>query len=215
MSVKLYNITDKQNMKKDIYQKKIEKIIDRYSAGYAFSSADFIDISNIDAINKALSRLCESGVIRRIIHGIYDKPIYSRSLSSYSSPDINSVALALARKYNWTIAPAEETALNILHISTQVSNKWCYISDGPYRKYKIGKFTLEFKHCANKEISGKSNKTITIIQALKYIGKDHIQSKDLKIISSGLTAKEKRILLEESKTTTIWIYNLVKEINNL
>ena len=199
-------------MERDKFQTEIENTINTYKAGYAFTSADFASIANIDAINKALSRLNENGIIRRIMHGVYDKPIYSKVLNSYSSPDIDSIAFALARKFNWTIAPAEETALNILRLSTQVPNSWHYISDGPYRKYKIGKYILEFKHCANKEISGKSLKTITIIQAIKYIGKDSIQEEDLKKISSLLSDEEKKILLEESKTSTTWIYSLIKKV---
>lgn len=199
-------------MEREKFQIEIENIINTYKGDYAFSSADFANIANADAINKALSRLNENGTIRRIIHGVYDKPIYSETLKNYSSPDINSVAFALARKFNWTIAPAEETALNILHLSTQVPNSWCYISDGPYRKYEIGKYLLEFKHCANKEISGKSLKTITIIQAIKYIGKDSIQEEDLKKLSSLLSDEEKKILLEESKTSTTWIYSLIKKV---
>lgn len=199
-------------MQRDKYQIQIENSISAYKAGYAFTSADFAGIANIDAINKALSRLNENGTIRRIMHSVYDKPIYSETLKNYSSPDINSVAFALARKFNWTIAPAEDTALNILHLSTQVPNSWRYISDGPYRKYKIGKYLLEFKRCANKEISGKSLKTITIIQAIKYIGKESVQEEDLKKISSLLSEEEKKILLEESKTSTTWIYSLIKKV---
>lgn len=38
------------------------------------------------------------------------------------------------------------TALNILHISTQVPNVWEYVSDGTYRDYMIGKVPLKFRH---------------------------------------------------------------------
>lgn len=198
-------------MKRDRYQIEIKKIIDTYKAGYAFTSADFIDIANIDAVNKALSRLNENGYIRRIMHSVYDKPIYSKTLNGYNSPDVNNVAFALARKFNWTIAPSGETALNILHLSTQVSNINSYISDGPYRKYRIGKYNLEFKHCANREITGKSLKTIMVIQALKYIGKNSVCDTDFKKIFALLSEEEKKALLVESKTSANWIYSLIKK----
>ena len=194
------------------YQIEIKKRIENSGSGYAFSAIDFIDIAGTDPTNKALSRLGESGTIRRVIKGIYDKPSYSKLLGEYSAPNIEKVAEAIARKYNWTIAPSGETALNYLHLSTQVPNTWSYISDGPYRKYEIGSYQVEFKHCANKEISGKSFITIIVIQAIKSIGKDRIQPKDIDVLSDLLPEEEKRKILREAMTTTPWIYGVIKEV---
>ena len=193
------------------YQIEIENRIKTFEGGYAFSAVDFADIADTDPTNKALSRLNESGTIRRIIQGIYDKPVYSELLNEYSSPKVEKVVEALARKFNWTVAPAGETALNYLHMSTQVSNSWSYISDGPYRKYEIGSYTIEFKHCANKEISGKSFLTVSVIQALKFIGKANIQKEDIERLSFSIPSEQKQKVLEESKTTTSWIYKAIKE----
>ena len=193
------------------YQIEIENRIKNFEGGYAFSAVDFADIADTDPTNKALSRLNESGTIRRIIQGIYDKPVYSELLNEYSSPKVEKVVEALARKFNWTVAPAGETALNYLHMSTQVSNSWSYISDGPYRKYEIGSYTIEFRHCANKEISGKSFLTVSVIQALKFIGKANIQKEDIERLSLSIPSEQKQKVLEESKTTTSWIYKAIKE----
>lgn len=194
------------------YQIEIEERIKNFEGGHAFSAVDFADIADTDPTNKALSRLNKNGTIRRIIQGVYDKPLYSELLDEYSSPKVEKVVEALARKFNWTVAPAGETALNYLHISTQVSNSWSYISDGPYRKYEIGPYTIEFKHCANKEISGKSLLTVSVIQALKFIGKTNIQEEDIERLSFSIPSEQKKKVLEESKTTTAWIYKIIKEI---
>ena len=194
------------------YQIEIENRIKNFEGGYAFSAVDFADIADTDPTNKALSRLNESGTIRRIIRGVYDKPVYSELLNEYSSPNVEKVVEALARKFNWTVAPAGETALNYLHMSTQVSNSWSYISDGPYRKYEIGSYTIEFKHCANKEISGKSFLTVSVIQALKFIGKANVQKEDIERLSLSIPSEQKQKVLEESKTTTSWIYKAIKEV---
>ncbi|MCR5796406.1 MAG: DUF6088 family protein [Eubacterium sp.] len=194
------------------YQREIQDKIESFEAGYVFSAVDFIEIAGTDPTNKALSRLNELGTIRRIMQGLYYKPVYSNLLDEYSSPDIGKLAEALARKYNWTIAPAGETALNFLHMSTQVPNSWCYISDGPYRKYEFELHEIEFKHCANKEISGRSYLTISVIQAIKYIGKDKIQKEDIDKLSSNLSDADKGIILEEAKTTNSWIYQTIREV---
>ena len=133
-------------------------------------------------------------------------------MQKYSAPNVENVTAALARKFNWTIAPAGETALNYLHLSTQVPNSWCYISDGPYRDYEIGSYKIEFKHCANKEISGRSYITIVVIQALKYIGKDKIQEEDILRLKKILNSHDKETLSREAVTASAWIYKLIKEI---
>lgn len=194
------------------YQTEIENKINTFEPGYVFSAIDFRSIADTDPVNKALSRLNEIGKIRRIAQGLYDKPVYSKILNENSAPDIDKVAKALARKYNWTIAPSGETALNYLHMSTQVPNEWCYISDGPYRKYEIEPFVIEFKHCANKEISGRSALTIIVIQALKFIGKDRVQKEDIERLTSVLHDEDKKVILNESINTTSWIYNIIKEV---
>ena len=194
------------------YQAEIEERIKKFKPGHAFSAMDFIDIADTDPTNKALSRLCGSMVIRRVIQGIYDKPVYSKLLGEYGAPNIEEVVGALVRKFNWTIAPEGETALNYLRLSTQVPNSWSYISDGPYKKYVIGKYQVEFKHCANKEITGKSYITVSVIQAIKYIGKDNIQKDDITRLSNILSKEEKKTVLRESMTTTAWIYKIIKEV---
>ena len=194
------------------YQTEIEKRIESFDPRYAFSAIDFSDMAGTDPINKALSRLCEAGTIRRVLKGIYDKPSYSEFLGEYFPPNIEKVVEAIARKYNWTVAPSGEIALNKLHLSTQVPDNYSYVSDGPYRKYKIGNYLVEFKHCANKEISGKSYITIIVIQAIKSIGKDRIQPKDISILSDLLPEEEKKKILREAMTTTPWIYGVIKEV---
>ena len=195
-----------------LYQKEIENRINALPAGSVFSATDFFDIADTDPTNKALSRMAASGEIRRIIQGIYDKPMFSDFLHEYAAPDIDGVAKALAKKYNWTIAPCGDTALNRLHLSTQVPNVWTYISDGPYKDYSIGKTSLQLKKTANKEISGKSDITITLIQALKALGKNRIDDRVIKILKSELKGYDKEQLLEESRTATAWIRETIKEI---
>lgn len=193
------------------YQTEIENRIGQFGSGYVFTASDFFDIADTDPVNKALSRLNTIGEIRRIIKGVYDKAIYSELLKEFVAPDINSLAHALARKFNWTIAPMGETALNYLHLSTQVPNTWEYISDGPYRKYDIGSYLLEFKHSANKDTTGKSFITVVVIQAIKAIGKENILPEDIKRLSMSIKEEDKDIVLREARTSTAWTYKVIKE----
>lgn len=65
------------------------------------------------------------------MRGVYYYPRYSELIQEYETPSPNKVTEAIARKFNWTIAPCGDTALNMLGLATQVPAKWSYISDGP------------------------------------------------------------------------------------
>ena len=194
------------------YQSQIEERINLYQYGAAFSASDFLDIADANAVSQALFRMENEGKIRRVINGIYDKPAYSQIIQEYSVARIDKVADALARRFNWNIAPSGDIALNILHISTQVPNVWEYVSDGPYREYVIGKATLKFKHVMPREINGYSKITVMVIQGIRAIGKNNISQDYIERFSMVLTPNDKDILLKEAKNASGWIYKVIKDI---
>ena len=100
----------------------------------------------------------------------------------------------------------------MLGLSTQVPAKWCYISSGPYKKYEMGKVSIEFKHRADKSISGMSEKTALLVQALKTMGKEKVKASTIQFLSQRLTAEDKEIILKESRKTTVWVYETIKKI---
>lgn len=127
-----------------------------------------------------IQRLSDNNTVRRLLPGVYDKPKYSTLLDEYVAPDISQVAQVLARVNNWTIGPGGNTAWNLLGLSTQVSARWSFVSDGPYRSYTVDSHTIEFKHRTNREITGFSEITILVIEALKTLGKERISDYHVK-----------------------------------
>ena len=178
----------------------------------AFTISDFIHLGEYENIKKSMQRLTTNKTIRRIARGIYDKPKFFDRLNMFSSPDMNEVAKAIAREYNWNICPSGNYALNLLGISTQVPSKYIYISDGPYKLFKIGKNEICFKHSNKKEIANYSYKTLLIIQALKALGKYNITDKIRQKIKDNLSDEDAQKLLKEGKTTSIWIFEEIKKI---
>ncbi len=76
------------------------------------------------------------------MRGVYDKPAYSNLLQEVAAPDPEQIAEALARSYNWTIAPSGNTALNLLGYLRKFLPT-VFISSGPYKKYEFGSVKLE------------------------------------------------------------------------
>ena len=194
------------------YMQEIRARILAAEDGAVFVAPDFADIADTATIRQGLKRLYQSGIIRRIIRGVYEKPKYSKLLDEYVAADPDAVAKALARCYHWTIAPCGNTALNLLGLSTQVTAVWSYISDGPYKTYEWNSTKLEFKHRTNKEITGLSYMTSLVIQALKTLGRTNVTPEIIQMLSEKLSEDEKQACLKEATESTAWVYGTIRKM---
>ena len=194
------------------YMQEIRARILAAEDGAVFVAPDFADIADTATIRQGLKRLYQSGIIRRIIRGVYEKPKYSKLLDEYVAANPDAVAKALARSYHWTIAPCGNTALNLLGLSTQVTAVWSYISDGPYKIYEWNSTKLEFKHRTNKEITGLSYMTSLVIQALKTLGRTNVTPEIMQALSEKLSEDEKQACLKEATESTDWVYDTIRKM---
>ena len=187
--------------------------IEKASPGEVFIPSDFSDLAEARRITMCLSRLLEDGTLEKVKRGVYMKPRYSTLLNRSVPPKEDAVARAIARNYGWTIVPCGDTALNMLGLSTQIPSVWLYVSDGPYKSYETDGVRFQFKHTDQKnEIIGVSEKTALIIQALRALGKNNIDTQVITALSARLTPKEKQTMLHESRYITSWIYEKIKTI---
>jgi len=180
--------------------------------GWAFTKTDFVTEFAETNIHQALSSLQKAGKIRRVCRGVYDYPAYSKLLGQTLSPDMDQVAHALARKFNWTILPSGDAALNLLGLSTQVPGKWIYLSDGPNREYEIGQHSLQFKKTALKDARFKHRMSGLLVQALKALGKEHVDNRVIHTLSDQLDHKDCGRILKDTRTVSGWIYKIIKQI---
>ena len=193
--------------------KQVKLRIENAAPGDIFIPADFSDLAEARKITMCLSRLHEDGTLDRVKRGVYMKPRYSQLLNRPVPPREDAVAKAIARNYGWTIVPCGDTALNMLGLSTQIPTVWLYVSDGPYKTYETDGIRFQYKHTDRKnELIGVTEKTALIIQALRALGKENIDSQTISYLSGRLDAKEKRQLLQESRYVTAWIYEAIKKI---
>ena len=180
------------------YTQQIKNKIEQSPAGTVFIHSDFARIAGTETVRRSLNRFTQTGHLRRILNGVYEKPKYSSLLHEYVAVNPDAVANAIARNYHWTIVPCGDSALNLLGLSTQVPAVWVYVSDGPYRKYLCGHTAIEFRHRTNREISGLSYMTRLLVQALKALGKEQITQEVISFLSDKLTSEEKRAALQEA-----------------
>lgn len=194
-----------------VEQKILSRIYGR-GRGWAFTKTDFVAGFGEANIHQALSSLSRAGKIRRVCHGVYDYPRHSELLGQSLSPDMDQVAQALARKFNWRIQPSGDAALNLLGLSTQVPARWVYLSDGPNRQYEIGNRTLAFRQSVLKDAGFRVRESSLIVQALKALGKEHVDQTVIETLAKQLDAKACERILQDTRAVTGWIYQVIKQI---
>ena len=195
-----------------IEQKILSRIYGR-GRGWAVTKTDFVTGFGETNIHQALSALARSGRIRRVCHGVYDYPRYSDLLGQTLSPDIDQVAGALARKFNWRIQPSGEAALNLLGLSTQVPGRWVYLSDGPSREYAVGeggRQILAFRKSPLKDTGFKYRESGLLVQALKALGKERVDSAVIETLRRRLEPRLCRQILADTRAATGWILQIIK-----
>ena len=198
-------------MSQGIENKIVSRVYGR-GRGWAFTKTDFVAEFGESNIHQALSSLTKTGKIRRVCRGVYDYPRYSELLNRQLSPDLDQVAHALARKFNWRIQPSGDTALNLLGLSTQVPGRWVYLSDGPGREYGVGSHALVFKKSALKDVGFKYRESGLVVQALKALGREHVDQKVIQGIRKQLESKGCERILRDTRSVTGWIYETIKRI---
>jgi hypothetical protein len=187
---------------------RIERLGDRK----AFSAKDFLDIASRTSIDVTLASLTQSGKIRRIRRGLYDMPKVNPALGGKLSPDIDEAARAIARRQRWKIVPDGAWAANLLGLSTQVPSKIIYLTDGPNKEVPIGRRTIHFKHARPKAMAGLDGKFALVVQALRYLGKEGVGSREIETLRAALSPTEKRKLVKDARFGVDWIYEVAKRI---
>lgn len=199
-------------MKKESILDEIKARITNSKLGSIFVASDFIDIAKAETVNTMLSRLVQSGMLRRIKWGLYEFPEYNDFLGEYIAPSADEIAHALARNFDWKIAPSGENALNQLGLSAQVPASLTYASNGVYREYQFGNTQIKFKKASNRDFASGNEKIMLVIQALKALGKKNVSETMLAKIVDALTAEDMKHIKNEAQHTTAWVRECIYKL---
>ena len=181
--------------------------------GDVFIPSDFADLAEPRIISMYLSRMLADGTLEKVKRGVYTRPRRSDWLGRAVPPKSNEIAKAIARNFGWTVVPCGDTALNMLGLSTQIPAVWLYVSDGPYKTYEADGIKLQFKHTDRKnELIGISYPSALVIQALRALGRDQINSDTVQKLRSKLSTEERERMLNECQHITAWIFEIIKKI---
>jgi uncharacterized protein DUF6088 len=199
-------------MSQQTIKTKMFERIRHFQTGRVLMAKDFLDIASRGTVDVALSALVREGKIRRIQRGLYDRPKTNPALGGVLSVDIDQAARALARRFQWTLIPAGAWAANLLGLSTQVPAKIIYLSDGPSKRVPLDRRMLHFKHARPHVFRERGGKPAIVIEALRHLGKEHVDRKAVLRLKNALSDSEKRRLIKATRFGVEWIYDTAKKI---
>lgn len=179
--------------------------------GKCFTPDRFLDLGGDDAIRQSLSRLAKEGTIRRLAQGLYEYPRIHKTLGILP-PQADQVIKALTARDQITVQPSGAYAANLLGLSEQVPNKIVYLTQGSPRKIKIGNMEIILKRTSSKSMAAAGKMSGLVIQALLYLGKEHLDKDIASKLKRKLSASDKKELMKDIKSAPIWMRGFLKEI---
>lgn len=197
-------------MQQSVANEVLDRILS-HGPGWCFTHRHFSDLGSDSGVRTALSRLERSKTIRRLTKGVYDYPIKHNILGIVPC-DINLVAHAIAEKNGTKIQPTGALAANLIGISEQVPGQVVFLTEGPTKKFKIGKSELLFRRATAKVMFAAGTKEGLVIQALKFMKKENIDSIMYKKIRKFLLDEKREELIKYMKYAPAWIRTLVFKI---
>ncbi len=177
--------------------------IQQNGPGYLFTPKDFLDFGTRQAIDTALCRLTAQGDIRRLARGLYDYP-KKHSLLGDLLPSLDDVAKVIAKDAGSTIQISGARALYLLGLTTQVPAQIVYLTDGRSKDVKIGNTLLKMRHASSKIMAGAGRKAGTILQAIRYLGRDHLDDDTINKIKRQLSKDDKQALKQVARYAPGW-----------
>jgi hypothetical protein len=171
--------------------------------GCVFTPSDFLTMAGRAAVDQALSRLVKNGKLRRLARGLYDFPKVHPKLGPLS-PAPDSVAQALARETGSQVQIAGARAANALGLSTQVTARNTYLTDGPSRRVVLGKRVVDLRHASPKHLIAPGSPAGTVVQALRHLGL--VKAPDVaQVAARRLSAGDKKTLARSAVHAPAWM----------
>jgi hypothetical protein len=191
---------------------KIKNRIFGHGRGWVFTADNFLDIASRAAIDNILSRLVRRGTIRRLARGLYDFPKKHKILGKLL-PRPEQVAIAIAGKEHLRLQPSGAYAANLLGLTNQVPAKIIFLTDGHERSVTIEKQSITLKKTTPKNMATAGRISGLVIQALRYIGKQHVNDEIIEKLARRLSKKDKQQLHKDIRFAPIWIGEIFRQLS--
>ncbi len=168
----------------------IRNRVQRVPRGEPFTNNRFLKLGSRPAVDKAISRLVDEGVIERVVRGVFVRPRKSRFVGNVM-PEVSRVIEVIAKSHGETIQVHGAEAARRFKISTQMPTRPVYYTSGPSREIRVGKLTVKLMHTSShRKLQHAGKKPGLALTALWYLGKEQVNAETIRRIREGLSAEE-------------------------
>jgi hypothetical protein len=185
--------------------------IRRQGSGTVFTPADFVDLGPRNAVDLALSRNARAGAIRKLARGVYDLPRRDVRLGDLS-PSPDDVASALAGRDGARLQASGAHAANLLGLSDQVPVRLTFLTDGRSRRVQLGQQQIILKHTTPRQMATAGRISGTVIQALRWLGQNHVDDRVVVTLRRRLSDADKRQLQQDLRYAPTWVANVMRRV---
>jgi len=189
-------------------------ILDRIRSGphgRVWMPKDFSNLGSRAAVDKALSRHCQAGHIRRAGRGLYHVPT-NHPLLGQLGPDPRDLHAAIARMDNSKLFPTGAHAANALGLSDQIPMRPWLLTTGPSRRIRQGKGEIVLRHVSPRFVSTKNPKSAQVILALRWIGRRFVDDDTIARLRRNLTPADRMALPADAASAPAWIGDIFRRV---
>jgi hypothetical protein len=153
----------------------IQARIDAAAPRAVWTPGDFLDLGGRETVDKTLQRLANTGALRRIDRGLYDRPVLNSLTRQPNPAETRSIIDAVARRDQIRVLVDGMTAANDLGLTTAVPAKIVVHADARLRPIRLGNLDITFRPTAASKLFWAGRPAMRIVQALHWL-RDMAQS---------------------------------------
>jgi hypothetical protein len=176
-----------------------------------WTAADFLDLGSRAAVDKALSRNCRTGYLRRAGRGLYHQPRRDPLLGDLG-PDFDAWNDLLRRKAGADVLPSGAHAANALGLSDQVPMRPFYVTAGRAGRLRNGRSTTVLRHVSPRFVSTKNPVSARVILALRWIGKRHVDADTVAKLRRNISRQDRASLAADVAHAPAWIADIFRDL---
>ena len=195
----------------DSTDSKILRRIHSRKRGWVFTPDSFADLGTRQAVDLALMRQRNSGLIRQLARGLYDYPKTDPQFGLLQ-PSTDDISSTLAGRDATRLQPSGAYAANLLGLSTQVPTKVVFLTDGRTRTVQIGQRQIILKHTTPRNMATAGRSSGLVIQALRHLGRKNVDQKAIARLDHRIDDDTRKQLMKDIRYAPAWIADIIREL---
>jgi hypothetical protein len=163
--------------------------------------------------------MVQSGDLRRIDRGLYDKPTLNRLTKRPTTPDYRAVMEAIARRDQLRLLVDGMTAAHDLGLTDAVPARVTIHTDARRRTIQLDKLTINFKQTAPSRLYWAGRPAMRVVQALYWLKDTLFSDRDRTLgrltqllADPAHGAAIRQDLIDGFSGLPAWMQNLVREL---